>query len=184
MRKNQVKLMVAGMLVMVLMTGCGSSDNNADSGSNSIISTDMEDAGHNAEEQESLADTETAQMGESSQPQSQSQVAESIEEELAAYRAEREKGVSSSGGYTMVELPNEENYQYGVGDSSGYTSRFDSKELNEAFKVAGTYVEGTLNLESEVWVCIDPMKIKGLQVDMMRTIYSFVNLTIMETGNI
>lgn len=91
MRKNQVKLMVAGMLVMVLMTGCGSSDNNADSGSNSIISTDMEDAGHNAEEQESLADTETAQMGESSQPQSQSQVAESIEEELAAYRAEREK---------------------------------------------------------------------------------------------
>ena len=46
MRKNQVKLMVAGMLVMVLMTGCGSSDNNADnnntdSGSNSIISTDM-----------------------------------------------------------------------------------------------------------------------------------------------
>lgn len=38
MRKNQVKLMVAGMLVMVLMTGCGSSDNNADSGSNSIIS--------------------------------------------------------------------------------------------------------------------------------------------------
>lgn len=111
MRKNQVKLMVAGMLVMVLMTGCGSSDNNADSGSNSIISTDMEDAGHNAEEQESLADTETAQMGESSQPQSQSQVAESIEEELAAYRAEREKGVSSSGGYTMVELPNEENYQ-------------------------------------------------------------------------
>lgn len=164
MRKNQVKLMVAGMLVMVLMTGCGSSDNNADnnntdSGSNSIISTDMEDVGQNAEEQESLADIETAQMEESGQPQSQSQAAESIEEELAAYRAEREKGVSSSGGYTMVELPNEENYQYGVGDSSGYTSRFDSKELNEAFKVAGTYVEGTLNLESEVWTCIDPRMI-------------------------
>ena len=64
MRKNQVKLMVAGMLVMVLMTGCGSSDNNADnnntdSGSNSIISTDMEDVGQNAEEQESLADIES-----------------------------------------------------------------------------------------------------------------------------
>lgn len=167
MRKNQVKLVVAGMLVLVLMTGCGSNDNNADNnntdnGSSSIISTDMWDAGQNAVEQESPADTGTGQTEESSQSQSQSQsaeAAEGIDEELAVYRAEREKGVSSSGGYTMVELPNEENYDYGVGDSSGYTSRFDSKELNEAFKAARTYVEGTLNLESDVWACIDPRMI-------------------------
>ncbi len=159
MKKNQVKLMAAGMLVMALMTGCGSNDNNANNGSSSIISTDMENAGHNAGEKESLTDTETGQTEESSQSQSQLQAAEGIEEELAAYRAEREKGVSSSGGYTMVELPNEENYNYGVGDSSGYTSRFDSKELNEAFRAASAYVEGTLNLESGVWACIDPRMI-------------------------
>lgn len=167
MRKNQVKLVAAGMLVLALMTGCGSNDNNADNnntdnGSSSIISTDKWDAGQNAVEQESPADTGTGQTEESSQSQSQSQsaeAAEGIDEELAVYRVEREKGVSSNGGYTMVELPNEENYDYGVGDSSGYTSRFDSKELNEAFKAARTYVEGTLNLESDVWACIDPRMI-------------------------
>lgn len=163
MRKNQIKLMAAGMLVLALMTGCGSNDNNADNnkadnGLSSIISTDVENAGHDAGEQESPADTGTGQTEESSQPQSQPQSAEAvedIEEELAAYRAEREKGISSSGGYMMVQFPNEENYSYDVGDIS-YVSRFDSKELNEAFKVAGDYVKGTLNLENGTWICIDP----------------------------
>lgn len=162
MRKDQIKLMAAGMLVLALMTGCGSNDNKADNGLSSIVSTDMEDADHDAGEQESPADTGIGQTEESSQPQSQPQAAEAaegIEEELAKYRAEREKGVSSSGGYTMVEVPNEENYQYGVGDSSSYTSRFDSRELNEAFKAAGAYVKGTLNLDGDVWACIDPRMI-------------------------
>lgn len=164
MRKNQVKLMAAGALVLALMTGCGSSDNNANNhnaneGSNSIISTDMGDVGHNAGEQESQTDTEAEQSEESSQFQSQdTEDTDGIEEELAAYRAEREKGVSIIGNYTMVEAPNEENYRYGVGDSS-YTSRFDSRELNKAFEVADAYIKGTLNLESEASSCVDPRMI-------------------------
>lgn len=179
MRKNQIKLMVAGMLVLAFMTGCGSNDNNvnnkAEKGSGSIISTDMEDAGQKGGKQanqttngqvnqadtgngqERRRDIEDEQMEEISQPQSRTtENAEGIEEELAAFRAEREKGTSSLGNYTMVQLPNEENYNYDVGDSSSYTSRFDSRELNEAFKAADAYIKDTLNLDGDIWACIDP----------------------------
>lgn len=199
MRKNQVRLLAAGMFVLAFMTGCSLNDNDINEGSNSIISTDVEDAGNNAGEQavrtfgqvekgdagnnageqESQPDSENGQRKENTQlqePQLQPQASEAsesveasenagasevsessedIEEELAAYRAERERGTSSRGDYTMVELPNEEKYNYGIGDSS-YTSRFDSRELNEAFEAAEAYVKGTLKLEGEVWACIDP----------------------------
>ena len=170
--KRQVKLMAAGMLALVLMTGCGLS--NSGSGGNSandnsanensvneesdrILSTDMKDDDHNAGEQESLTDAQNGQMEESSHPQSQAAGdTGSIEEELAAYRAEREEGVSSSGDYMIVKAPNEENYHYGIGESSDHISGFDSRELNEAYETAGAYVRDTLNLESEVWGCVDP----------------------------
>jgi hypothetical protein len=148
------------MFVLVFMTACGSKDTNVNEGLNSIISEDIEDVAHSTEEQESGTDTGTRQTEESSQLTSQStestDAEENIEEELADYRAEREKGTSSHGNYTMVELPNEENYNNKIGDSNDYTSRFDSRELNEAFEVAEAYVKDTLNLESEVWSCIDP----------------------------
>ena len=59
------------------------------------------------------------------------------------------------GDYTLSVLPNYENYDYGVGDSS-YTTRFDSRELDEAYAAAGVYIRNTLNLASAVWTCIDP----------------------------
>ncbi len=175
MRKNQIKLMAAGMLVLALMTGCGSGDNNADEEISSMISIEMEDAEQNAGEkenqtnieegqesqanmkdkQESQANTKDDQTEANGQPQS-AESTDDIEKELAAYRAEREQGTSSLGNYTMVQLPNEENYNYDVGDGSSYTSRFDSRELNEAFKAAGAYMKNTLNLDGDVWACIDP----------------------------
>ena len=159
MKNSQVKLVAAGMLVLALMTGCGSSDNNTNDnnineGSNNIISTDIGNGDHNVGEQESRTNTEAEQKEESSQSQN-TEATDDVEEELAAYRADREKGVSTLGNYMMVAAPNEENYHYGVGDSS-YTSRFDSKELNKAFDVANAYIKGTLNLESPLWACIDP----------------------------
>ncbi len=165
MKKNQIKLMVAEMLVLAFMAGCGSNDNNADEGLNSVIPIDMEDVELNAgeresranieDEQESQTNIEDEQIEENRQSQSV-ETTDDIEKELAAYRAEREKGTSSLGNYTMVQLPNEENYNYNVGDGSNYTSRFDSRELNEAFKVADDYIKGTLNLNGDVWACIDP----------------------------
>lgn len=151
MKKNQVKLIAAGMLILVFMTGCGSNSNARNKGANGTVS---EVAG----EQESQKDTKPEQSEENknSQPQPPAAAtAEDIEKELAAYRAEREKGVSSSGNYTMAKAPNEENYQYGVGSSDCY-ARFDSREKNLAFKAAVDYVEGTLKLEGEVWGCVDP----------------------------
>ena len=145
MRRNQVKLMAAGMLVLALVAGCGSTDSGVNEGSNNTISTNT-GTGHHAGGQES-------QKEESSQ--SLSKPTGSIEEELAAYRAEREKGVSISGGYTMIQSPREENYHYGVGDSS-YTTRFDSREMNKAFEAANAYIKDTLNLECSSWSCIDP----------------------------
>ena len=144
MRRNQVKFMVAGMLALALMAGCGSTDSGINEGLDNTISTNT-GTGHHAGGQES-------QKEESSQ--SPSQPAGSIEEELAAYRAEREKGVSISGGYTMIQSPREENYHYGIG--SDHTSVFDSRELNKAFEAADAYVKDTLNLKSEAWPCVDP----------------------------
>lgn len=165
MSKKLVKLMTAGMLVLALMTGCSLSGNNANDsiadkndlneGSNNIISTEMEDVDNNAGEQESRTNTGAGDTDENSQSQSHSQAAGDIEAELAAYRAEREKGVSTSGRYTMVQAPSEENYHYGVGDSS-YTTRFDSRELNKAYEAADAYIKDILDLESEAWSCIDP----------------------------
>lgn len=186
MRKNHVKLMAVGMLVLAFMTGCASNDNVINELSDSVVSTDMEGAGHNEGEQDSRNDTKPEQSEENknsrSQPQdaaaaeenNQSQAAaakensrtgdaaeaedtEGIEKELAAYRAEREKGVSSYGNYTMVIGPNEENYKYGVGEI--YPVSFDTRELSLAFKAAGAYVEGTLKLKNDVWCCADPRMI-------------------------
>jgi hypothetical protein len=156
MKKNQVKLVVAGMFVLVFMTACGSKDTNVNEGLNSIISEDIEDVAHSTEEQERGTEESSQLTSQSTESTESTDAEENIEEELADYRAEREKGTSSHGNYTMVELPNEENYNNKIGDSNDYTSRFDSRELNEAFEVAEAYVKDTLNLESEVWSCIDP----------------------------
>ena len=171
-RKNQVKLMVAGILVVAFMTGCSLSndgaggksanDNRADENSvnvesDRIFSTDLKDAGDNAGERKNQTDTQGGQAEDGSQPQPQAaEDTRSIEEELAAYRAEREEGTSTLGDYIMAKLPNEENYHYGIGESTGHISGFDSRELNEVYETAGAYVRDTLNLESEVWGCVDP----------------------------
>ena len=171
-RKNQVKVIMVGMLVLALIAGCGLNNNSADGNSandnstnensvneesDRILSMDMKNDGDNAREQESRTDAQDGQTDDGGQQQSQAAGdTGSIEEELAAYRAEREAGVSSSGGYLMVKAPNEENYHYGIGESIDHISGFDSRELNEAYETAGAYVRDTLNLESEVWGCVDP----------------------------
>lgn len=161
MRKNYVKLMVAGMFIMTLMAGCGPNGNSTNEGGNRTVSENADDSGYHTGQQESQNDTKPEQSEESKNSQSRSQpqttaAAEELEKEMAAYRAERENGESSLGNYTLAQLPSEENYKYGIGSSDSYTDRFDARELNEAFGVADDYVKGTLKLESEAWACIDP----------------------------
>lgn len=158
MKKNYGKLIVAGMLILAFMMGCSSNGNAINKGANGTVSEDTDDDGYNVEEQGSQNDTKPEQLeeNETSQPQPQTTpTAEELEKELAAYRADREKGVSSTGKEMLAILPSEDNYKYGVGDI-GNMPKFDARELNEAYKVADDYVAGTLKLEGQAWECIDP----------------------------
>lgn len=173
MRKNYVKLMVAGMFIMALMVGCEPNGNIINDGTNKTISENADDSEDHTGEQEnrndtkpeenknSPTDTKSEQSEENKKGQSQSQPqttasTEDLEKELAAYRAERENGESSLGNYTLGKLPSEKNYKYGIGSSDSYTVRFDDRELNEALKAADVYIEETLKLESEARECVDP----------------------------
>ena len=159
MRRNRLTLMAAGMLVLAFPAGCGSKGSAADQGTGRTVSEIADDggqdavSGYDAEEQEGRNDTEPEQPGENKEIRPQTEG--DLEEELAAYREERKKGETARGDYVYVQLPNEENYQYGVGaDKRG--TRLDARELNEAYKAAIDYVEGTLGLDSDVWECADP----------------------------
>jgi len=159
-RKNQVRLMAAGMLILTLMAGCAPNSNAVNEGVNGTVSENADDSGYHAGEQESQNDTKPEQPEENKNSRLQSQpqatpTAEELEKELAAYRAEREKGESFDGTYYFSIAPNEENYKYGVGDFSN-SPEFDSRELTLAYKAARIYVEETLHLESDVWECVDP----------------------------
>ena len=158
MRKNYGKLIMAGMLILGFMAGCTPSGNVINHGTNETVSENADGSGEQEEEWENPNHTEPAE-NKNSQSKSQPQATattEQLEKEMAAYRAEREKGESSLGNYTLAKLPSEENYKYGIGGSDSYTVRFDARELNEAYKVANDYVEETLKLKSEAWECIDP----------------------------
>lgn len=109
---------------------------------------------------DSKKDTKPKQPRDSQSNQSQPQAtaaAEDIEKELAAYRAEREqlKQPSTIDNCDIVQMPNEENYKYGIGIADE-TAVFDTRELTLAFEAAEDYVTGTLKLKSEVYSCIDP----------------------------
>ena len=80
---------------------------------------------------------------------------EELENELARYREDRKKGVSSHGAYDMVKAPNEANYKYGIGPCDN-EPKLDDRERNLLYKAVGDYVEETLHLEGDYWACVDP----------------------------
>ena len=161
MRKHFEKLLVTGILILVFMTGCDSINNRNEinTGSNGTAFGEADDSNYDVEEGDKQNDTKSEQSEGKENGQTNPQATattEELEKEMAAYRAEREKGESSLGNYTLAQLPSEKDYKYGIGASDSYTSRFDARELNEAYKVADDYVNGTLKLEGEAWECIDP----------------------------
>lgn len=156
--KKYIKLIAAVMFILVFMAGCSSRGNAINDGANGSVSENEDNSGYHAGEKENQNNTNPEENKNSptqSQPQS-TPTAEDLEKEMAAYRAEREKGESSDGKFQLAQDPSEENYKYGIGNSNSYTVRFDARELNEAYEVADNYVEKTLELESEAWECIDP----------------------------
>lgn len=156
--KKYIKLIAAVMFILVFMAGCSSRGNAINDGANGSVSENEDNSGYHTGKKENQNDTKPEENKNSptqSQPQS-TPTAEELEKEMAAYRAEREKGESSDGKFQLAQDPSEEKYKYGIGSSNSYTVRFDARELNEAYEVADNYVEKTLELESETWECIDP----------------------------
>lgn len=152
MRKKYIKLMAAGMLILVFMAGCSPID-----GANGTVSENADDSGDYAGEKASENDAKPVQREENKNSSSQSWTeasAEELEKELAAYRAEREKANWIQDGLEFQTDPSG-NYKYGVGSYDNEPD-FDSRELNMAYKVADDYVAGTLKLDSEAWNCVDP----------------------------
>ena len=156
--KKYIKLIAAVMFILVFMAGCSSRGNAINDGANGSVSENEDNSGYHTGEKENQNNTNPEENKNSptqSQPQS-TPTAEELEKEMAAYRAEREKGESSDGKFQLAQDPSEEKYKYGIGSSNSYTVRFDARELNEAYEVADNFVEKTLELESETWECIDP----------------------------
>lgn len=147
--KNKVRFVAVGMILSLIIAGCAPKDadtGNAggkENGENNIMT----------ESNEVPAETGEHVAGDCNQLQPQAD----IEAVLAEYRAERQKSQSTiDGGYILAVQPNEENYAYGVGDTS-YTARFDTKELNEAFQAAEDYIRNTLQITgAPVYACADP----------------------------
>jgi hypothetical protein len=110
-----------------------------------------------SEDDTSLYDENNQGKENSGEKQSQ----EELEKSLAAYREERETmtAVKMKGGLLGFGGPNLEDYGL---DSDGwdYSSRFDSRELNEAYGVAEKYVVEILKIDIEtkttVYPCFDP----------------------------
>lgn len=144
-KKNWLKFGIAGVCALVFVTGCSSkSTDNGNSHSHTDIM--IEDI---------TGETENVNQS-VSREENDSQSGEDIEQVLADYRSDRAKGESDTpDGYVLAVAPNEEDYGFGVGDTS-YTSRFDTKEVSEAFKAAEKYIEDTLKIKSPLYCCVDP----------------------------
>ena len=145
MKKTWMKLAAAALLIMMAgIMGCGqkAEKNNYES----VSAAKAEKVGGEREKKTEVEKGKTDTGKEAD-----------IDAVLEAYRMERENNQSKTpDGYDLIVAPNEENYDYGVGDDS-YTARFDSRELNLAFKEAARYVEEELQADaSSVHSCVDP----------------------------
>ncbi|MCI8898827.1 MAG: hypothetical protein HFI61_13645 [Lachnospiraceae bacterium] len=89
----------------------------------------------------------------------QGQTDAELEEELKQYRQEREDAIQESNGLVEGGSPDESNYSFDL-SKSYYISRFDTKEVTEAYAAARIYVTDSLGIEPDTkmvtYMCIDP----------------------------
>ncbi len=82
-----------------------------------------------------------------------------LEEELKNYRQEREDMIQEANGLVEGGSPDEDNYSFDM-SGSFYTSRFDTREITEAYAAARIYVTDTLGIKPSTkmvtYMCIDP----------------------------
>lgn len=82
-----------------------------------------------------------------------------MEEELKNYRQEREDMIQETNGLVEGGSPDEDNYSFDM-SGSFYASRFDTREITEAYAAARVYVTDTLGIKPSTkmvtYMCIDP----------------------------
>ena len=82
-----------------------------------------------------------------------------LEEELKNYRQEREDMIQEANGLVEGGSPDEDNYSFDM-SGSFYTSRFDTREITEAYAAARIYVTEILGFmpstKMVTYMCIDP----------------------------
>lgn len=82
-----------------------------------------------------------------------------LEEELRNYRQEREDMIQEADGLVEGGSPDEDNYSFDM-SGSFYTSRFDTREITEAYAAARIYVTEILGFmpstKMVIYMCIDP----------------------------
>lgn len=155
---------VAAMCVMVMaLSGCTGGKEQQPS---ALVPTEDFSAGNDNEVQnrtdDNMQQNETARQADFSQNEedmTQGQTDAELEEELKQYRQEREDAIQESNGLVEGGSPDESNYSFDL-SKSYYISRFDTKEVTEAYAAARIYVTDSLGIEPDTkmvtYMCIDP----------------------------
>lgn len=155
---------VAAMCVMVMaLSGCAGGKEQQPS---ALIPTEDVSAGNDNEVQnrtdDDMEQKETeiqADFSQNKEDMTQGQTDAELEEELKQYRQEREDAIQESNGLVEGGSPDESNYSFDL-SKSYYISRFDTKEVTEAYAAARIYVTDSLGIEPDTkmvtYMCIDP----------------------------
>lgn len=155
---------VAAMCVMVMaLSGCAGGKEQQ---SSALIPTEDVSAGNDNEVQnrtdDDMEQKETeiqADFSQNEEDMTQGQTDAELEEELKQYRQEREDAIQESNGLVEGGSPDESNYSFDL-SKSYYISRFDTKEVTEAYAAARIYVTDSLGIEPATkmvtYMCIDP----------------------------
>lgn len=155
---------VAAMCVMVMaLSGCAGGKEQQPS---ALIPTEDVSAGNDNEVQnrtdDDMEQKETeiqADFSQNEEDMTQGQTDAELEEELKQYRQEREDTIQESNGLLEIGSPDESNYSFDL-SKSYYISRFDTKEVTEAYAAARIYVTDSLGIEPDTkmvtYMCIDP----------------------------
>lgn len=156
---NIKRIIILGILCLsiLLLFACSKKNDTPASPTSSPMGSSSRDIQAQSEDETSLSVEKNQGKENSGEEQSQDELVKP----LAAYREEREKttGIKVNNGLLGFGAPNLEDYGLDV-DGWDYSSRFDTREMTEAFEAAEKYVVEILKIDIEtkttVYPCIDP----------------------------
>ncbi len=154
-----IKRIIIGILCLsiLLLFACSKKKDTPASPTSSPMGSSSRDIQAQSEDDASLSVEKNQGKENSGEEQSQDELVKS----LTAYREEREKttAIKMNNGLLGFGAPNLEDYGLDV-DGWDFSSRFDTREMTEAFETAEKYVVEILKIDIKtktiVYPCIDP----------------------------